>query len=258
MVRPVAFLLFACASAGSICGQSPAANPSTFQEFTMVRLETTGNESGSVLSRRVLDAHRVDGSWVQATVDGSGNLDPQAGRHVRLVPERTLTSVHDRLRLKSTLYLPGSPMAPAKDPQCGLSHISKTVNPTYAGEDEILGIRAVKIRTESRTDDESNVDTTWFAPDLDCVGVRVVADRFDKDGKPDGHFEMRATEITRGTPDAKWFVIPGDYAEKSPSQMQAALWGDGVPPNPAVSEQMKRRTQREDQRYYANHRDAGK
>jgi len=130
MAKAVVTNLIACALGGILYGQSSPANPFTFQEFTMTRVEISGTGTEAGFRRTVVEAHRIDGSSAQATLNRNGDPDPQAVRYVRLVPERTQTSVYDALRMKSTRYIPGSPMVPRVDPKCGLSSISETVHPT--------------------------------------------------------------------------------------------------------------------------------
>jgi hypothetical protein len=257
MAKAVVTNLIAYALGGILYGQSPA-NPFTFQEFTMIRAEISGTGTEAGFSRIVVDAHRIDGSSAQATLNRNGDPDPQAVRYVRLVPERTQTSVYDALHMKSTRYILGSPMVPRVDPKCGLSSISETVHAIYAGEDEILGIGTVKIRTEYEMNGVTEININWNAPDLDCATLRSVSDFRDKDGKLVNHFDMHASTITRGAPDARWFTVPDDYAEKSPSQIQAALWAEHRAPTGPVRDQMNRRLASEDQQYFANHQTAGK
>jgi len=99
----------------------------------------------------------------------------------------------------------------------------------------------------------------WLAPDLDCAVLKTTSDRRDQDGNILSHFERRATRISQGPPEAIWFAIPDDYLERSPSQLHAGIVkGRDSGLSEAARERTKQRLAREDERYYANHRAAGK
>lgn len=97
----------------------------------------------------------------------------------------------------------------------------------------------------------------WKAPNLDCAVLKVIEYRRDNTGNVTGHFEIQAVKIKAGTPDPKLFEIPIEYAEKSPSLLYEAYIGNSGIPDRPMSPSMRRRLEREDQKYFENHRAEG-
>jgi hypothetical protein len=229
-----------------------AASP-TFLEFTMIRAETTGNPSSQTPRRIVLEAQRADGSKTSGEVTGDSDLPPR--RFVSLVSERKRVQVDDRLGSITTLYLAGpSPVHPvAIDPQCGFSRLLAQVKPVLLGNGEALGFKTIGLQTETVIGDESFLGHEWRAPDLDCAVLKFTEVRRNSKGETTGEFHLDVTKVTLGPPHPQLFTIPPGYAEQSPSQMQRAVqhhFGGAQRPMP---ESMRKRLEREDQEYFANH-----
>lgn len=258
-----AVLIASCLAIASLThvigGQRLHAVSLKFKEFTIVRAERSQGRSPHTLNRVLLEAQRADGSRVSGEVV-AGNPGQPSRRFVFLAPERIRAEVNDDLRAKTTYYMTDlpAPRPPAADPQCGFSRLSPSSNPRFQGEAEVLGYRTMVIQTEARMDNgESYLHTDWKAPELDCAVLKVVEDRRDDAGKVTGHFEMQAIEVAVGTPAANLFDVPGDYTEMPPSQMHAAQLEKSGGLASRMPVNVKKRLEREDQKYFDNHRAAG-
>ena len=106
---------------------------SNFKEFTLVTAESSVSGISMTMTRHLITAHRADGSQVTGELSTTESNRP-GRRFVLLVPERVRVEVHDRLRVKSTRYLPNgpAPLPSVPDPQCGLSRLAPMVHPTDA------------------------------------------------------------------------------------------------------------------------------
>jgi len=233
-----------------------------FAEFTVIRAETSQGSSPTLMKRSVLQAQRADGSQVSGEV-APGQLEVPARRSIRLNPERMIVEVNENLRAMTTMYFKVGPPPQrlAPDPKCGFSRISASASQVYIGEEVVLGYKTVVIQSEERIGDNENSESylrrEWRAPDLDCTVVRLIEDRRDNSGAVTGHFELQPVKVTPGPPDPRLFQIPQDYSEKSPSQMWDAFEATPGSHRPAPTK-MRERLERENQRYYANHRAMGR
>jgi hypothetical protein len=257
----IALLITTCLGVAGVThvirGQLLRAKSGDFKEFTITRNETSQSRNPHHIRRVVFEAQRSDGSRVTGEVTPTGTI--AARRFATLVPEGIQVRIDDSLRAKTTRYFRNNPppTPPIPDPECGLSRLSPDTKPSYKGEAPVLGIRTVAIQTEETIEDgESFLRTQWQAPDLDCAVLRVSEDRRDNIGHITGHFEIQALKVVVGTPDPKLFEVPPDYAEMSPSQMHEALTRQSVDPGRPLPESMRRRLEREDQRYFENHQAA--
>ncbi len=259
--RQITLLVAACLVTAGVThvirGQLVRAVSKDFNEFTIVRTESSQSRNPYPIQRVVFEVHRADGSRATGEMTSTGEY--AARRFVMLVAERTQVTVDDSLRAKTTLYFRNSPppTRPKPDPKCGFAKLSTAAKPSYRGEAALLGVRTVVIQTEEQIEGgDSFLRTQWQAPDLDCAVLLVSEDRRDNSADVTGHFEIRAQKVTLGTPDPKLFEVPHDYIEMSPSQMHEALTKQRFDPGRPVPESMRRRLEREDQRYFENHQAA--
>jgi hypothetical protein len=77
--------------------------------------------------------------------------------------------------------------------------------------------------------------------------------RRDAFGAVTGEYRYEAEKVTVGPPAPELFKIPPDYTEKSPSQMESAILQQVGDPDRPVPERVRKRLEREDQRYFENH-----
>jgi hypothetical protein len=163
--------------------------------------------------------------------------------------------VDDALKAKTTMYMqgPAPTHPPAADPQCGISHLTPQVKPTVIGQETILGYAAIGIQTEMQGPDESYLTKVWRGPDLDCAVLRMNEIRRNPAGETMGEFRSETVKITVGPPAPELFAVPQDYAEKSPSQMYQAYLQQVGDSTRQMPESMRKRLEREDQRYFASH-----
>jgi hypothetical protein len=156
-------------------------------------------------------------------------------------------AVDDVIRTRTTMYIKKRIPTPPQDPSCGGSLISQEFKPRYNLSDTILGYRTILIRT---TEFEGRLlHSSWKAPDLDCIELKVSEDRLDEHGLPDGHFSADVVDVLVGPPAASLFDIPSDYLEVSPSQHEKLR-------NPSFVKGED--AERTDDIYFRNHRVADK
>ena len=240
------FLVFAA----TFVIRAQRSSESVWKEYTIIRAESSRTVSGGLLENVRFEAQRKDGSWV------GGMLEDATGRKggVRSVLLRPLlqrVTVDQINGLKTTVFLPNRAVSspPLSDRLCGFSQISPAMKPVNKGTEEVLGFRTVIIQTE----EGPYLHTAWRAPDLDCATIKLTEDRKDDGGQVTGHFELLASQIIVGPPDARLFNVPAEYKEVPPSAMDAAA-RKGSP----VSANMAQLLHERDLKYYENHQNRGR
>jgi hypothetical protein len=238
--------------------QVPNAGATTpaFREFTIVHSELSDSPAPVSAGRTVIEAQRADGSRVRGEVILKGDeIVPPTVRDITLVPERMKVRVDDALKAKTTMYMhgPAPSHAAALDSMCGISHLSPGAKPAYIDPEEVLGYATIGIQTEMQGPDQSFLTKEWRAPDLDCAVLRMTEVRRDAFGAVTGEYRYEAEKVTVGPPAPELFKIPPDYTEKSPSQMESAILQQVGDPDRPVPERVRKRLEREDQRYFENH-----
>ena len=198
------------------------AQPTTaaLKEFTIIIREGTRTLPGGSWQNSVMFyAQRSDGSWAKGPYASSDQTAHGSVRSVLFRPNGQRVLVDDTQRLKSTRNVSLSPLeARAADPMCGLSSIGPKLKPRYKGTVQIMGFKAVIIETQ----EGPLLHTDWKSPDLDCYEIKTTEERRDDAGELIGQFEREAVDIKTVTPDPKYFTIPEEYREASPSEMEAA------------------------------------
>lgn len=190
------------------------------KEFTIIMKETTRTlPNGIPHEALVFYAQRQDGSSVRGPYAPSDHTRYGTVRVVLLRPSGQRVLVDDTQRLKTTTYLSLEPLTGRPtDPMCGFSRIGAKMKPSYKGIEQILGFHSVMIETL----EGPYLHTVWKAPALDCNALKLTENRRNEGGEVTGQFTMQATDIKLGAPDPKYFTIPTDYKETSPSEMEAS------------------------------------
>lgn len=87
----------------------------------------------------------------------------------------------------------------------------------------LLGQRVLLRSVENKAPDGRLItQKDWVAPDLGCIPLRTVATLNDPKAGVTLRNTKEATSIILGEPAENLFLIPTDYAERSPSQVMAA------------------------------------
>jgi hypothetical protein len=228
--------------------------PQELKEFTIIRSETPTTKVPVKLMS--FDAQRADGARANGDYDAPNspaNIQHLHSRFVVLPSVGERVSVDDTSRTRITMYTKSVAGQPVPDPTCGFGRIPATLKPKLKAKEIVLGFATIVVET----DDGPLLTTTWKAPDLDCAVIKMTEDRRDEQGTVTGHFELQALQIKLGPPDPKFFDIPREYVEMSPSQQAIArrnATGATGPILPPANEALQQR----DARYFQNHQQAGK
>lgn len=216
------------------------------QPFTMIWVSqesepvaAAGQEARAI---RRLIAVRSDGSNVTVSLPPEGDLKslPEFGdRAVMLRPQRQQVHMLDRLKLKTTLPLDfSSRVPPPADPPCLPSDGGRS---KFVGTDTILGWPVYVYESSETTRGGTKLtNTRWLAPALNCRDIQGRLEIRPESGAAKTSWN-RTVSITPGEPDPALFVVPEDYREVSPGEMErerAKFLGRPVLP-PAVEERLK-------------------
>lgn len=188
-------------------------------------------------------AFRRDGSNVTITLPG--DLDRSGvgffgDRSVTLRQERLSIYVLDRLKVKTTSVIPGSPKAlPLIDANCK-DNASQAV---FIGKQSYNGYDTYAYRgTKTTAEGEQITDTRWRAPVLNCMELHGELELKTASGEVTV-YRNSVTEVHLGEPDPALFAVPTDYREVLPSEMEKermAVLGFRNPPD-TLMRQLKRK-----------------
>jgi len=211
--------------------------PVTRHAFTLTMVygspQVQGATTTPVGTRRIV-AVRADGSSATITLptdeSGQARFADLGDRSLLLRPEKQHVYLLDKLKLKSTTPMPGvTAIAPAIDPTCasGRPHLTFLRRELYQGYDTYVYSRISKT-----SDGEQETVTRWLAPALHCRDIQATMELLSTSGSVKT-FRNYASSVVAGEPDPALFVIPQDYREVLPSEMEterAKALGRSGPP----------------------------
>jgi hypothetical protein len=229
---------------------SQGANVTSVVALTAEHVErTTGMISQQSVERRIVTAIRSDKSRATGAAlgDVSGVL-----RVIALRPERTIVTIDNKNKLKSTLYLspapegataPPIPRAPlAKRRDCERPQGAESI-----GDQNIGGVSAVGYRHISKDASGTTTAEDWFAPSLGCFVLENHAEYWGADGVLKSRFQRLTVSLIIGEPDSSFFIVPADFVEAPPSALEMRR----LPSSAGVPDSVRERWKRDDARYYA-------
>jgi hypothetical protein len=183
---------------------------------------TTNSE---VTSRVIVYARRSDGSYVELTL--RVNNEPRGVKRVVDTASWRAIAVDPLTRSTTTYRLTEAEVRHLQAPRGACTeHPGLTLDPT--AQHPILGYDVVHF-TGKLPGSEHSIEK-WYAPALNCLLLRA-------EWYTDGFRNTQVTSsIVLGEPDASLYTIPGDYVERTPSEVLAlasAQQGNPVSPNAA-------------------------
>lgn len=177
--------------------------------FTATYVERITDSAGRITEHRYILAERP-GTSVRVNISAKADGSECRARVVR-TPAST-TFVVDELKAKCTTYHP----LPTSD---GTQPTSSGRFST-AGMAKSFGYDAVILTAEDKA---SRVER-WVIPQLNDLAVKDVRHWKDSTGAIIGTTEQTVTELIVAEPDPALFVIPADYLEFPPSEIEMALF----------------------------------
>ena len=179
--------------------------------FTAAYVEKLTDSGGHVTEHRYIVADKPGAS---VRVNFSTKADDSECRvRIVLTPSST-TFVVDELMAKSTIYHPL--------PTTGGTQLTVPNRFTNAGTARSFGYNAVILVAEDKT---SRVER-WIIPQLNDLAVKDVRHWKDNTGMIVGTTEQTVTELTVGEPDPELFLVPINYREITPSEIEIVLLRD--------------------------------
>lgn len=192
-------------------GAATFTHQSASASFTATYNERLTDSKGNVTEHRYIIAEKP-GASVRINFASKPDGSECQARIVR-TPASTIFVV-DELKAKSTTYHPStSPIVSQGSAQSAQNRF------TAAGTALAFGYFANILIAEDKA---SRVER-WIIPELNDLAVKDVRHWKDATGAIVSTTEQTVTQLSVGDPDPSLFVVPSDYTELPPSQIETAL-----------------------------------
>jgi hypothetical protein len=187
--------------------------PVSYKPFTATVLTEYFDEEGRLGRTEVaLQGMRSDGSLAKLTE--TVNDRPAGRRTVSDVPRGLRVTIDPSTRSLTT-YRWGSREAQAeRDPSGGCRYAPD------APSRVILGLDVRRYETHWPAGERQIDEEGWVAPSLGCYPLER-SYQVSESGQPVGRTTITVVSITIGDPPGELFEVPGNYAERKPSEVMA-------------------------------------